>query len=179
MCSSAPTVEFKNAEIADYCFHEGTSANKWVCKFCGEEKTCERKKHGPNNLACHVKSQHENDYKEFIMEAKAAANKKTLVQKTLSTIDHKVLNIYHWMDWMTTKDAPFRWSECAVTLKYTKLDKVDHKTLTKYFVKMAARVEQKIAVRFVDEETGDTRPCVILFDMWDDGSGTKYLAVFL
>ena len=80
---------------------------------------------------------------------------------------------------MMDYDIPFSWAEDKGYLKTSKLQKADHKTLTRYFVQMGLLVEKKVAFQIKDSHTGIAKACALLFDMWDDGAGNKFLGVYI
>ena len=143
--AAVPLTTFTHVEIADYCF-EPMAANLWKCKFCQKLRKCERSKNGPGNLSNHITGQHGDVFGDFIAQVKAAT-KQGLVQSKVSIvfIDKKVQNMYGWMDFMMDYDIPFSRAEDKGYLKTSKLQKVDHRTLKKYFVQMGLLVEKKVA----------------------------------
>ena len=117
--------ENENIEIADLCFEDTTEPIIWTCKFCQKQKKCARKQARPANLVYHIKSQHPDDFVNFIEEAKKGVKHTALVQSKISTgVDLKSLNVYNWINLMTKLDVPFSWAENELFLKYSVLKKL-------------------------------------------------------
>ena len=108
--------------------------------MCEREIKCERNKNEPRNLVSHVIGQHGDEYVDLINSVKEGISKKMVQTKlNLSKVDKKVLNIFGWIDLMMKMDIPFAWAESLVFTKYSKLDRVDHRTLKKYIVRLGRR----------------------------------------
>jgi hypothetical protein len=145
--ASMASVEPTNIEIADICFKKTEDASLWICKLCEKEKSCDRGRAGTGNLISHLKIVHKDEYLKFVQEVKGGL-KKPMVQTKMNVVDKKNQNIYGWMDLMTDRDVPFCWAEQEGFLKNIKLEKVDHKTLKKYFAEMGFRVEQNFVSNY-------------------------------
>ena len=62
---------------------------------------------------------------------------------------------------------------------YSKLSPLDPRTIKNYMHKVGAEIERIVSTSIIRNKNGVVVPLVMLFDMWDDGSGTKQLGVYL
>ena len=80
---------------------------------------------------------------------------------------------------MKLKDIPFSWSKPGATNQYLKLPTMDPRTIKNFMHKTGKEIERIVSTSIIRKKNGVVVPLVMLFDMWDDGNGTKQLGVYL
>lgn len=160
---------------------------------------------GYSNILQHLMAKkHGGDIvKEYIARQRAGAVDDGLKQGKLVDpasfvfVNTVAKNIYGWADLMSNKLAwPVYWCEDDTVLRYmsptkvcalfssiyrrslTNASQVDQATLLGWFDEINADTHARFA-KFMKHQSGAVRPCGLMFDIWDDGKGHKYIAVFI
>ena len=136
-----------------------------LCKYVG--KQCQKAGHG--NLVKHLTSYHPDVFQRPVERIHGSMD--LFVSKKASLV-------FDWIDFMTLLDVPFAWANYAPTKRFFTLAPLDPRTIKKYMRKVGDRIELFVKTKVIRHK-GDVKPLAMLFDMWDDGSGTKELGVFL
>ena len=140
----------------------------YKCEICGIHRK-QKDKSGHGNLVGHLTSDHPD-----------IINQLDVKQPTIEAfVSLKASQVYGWIDLMTLKDIPFSWSKPGETNKYLKLPTMDPRTIKNFMHKTGKEIESIVRTSVIRKKNGEVVPLVMLFDMWDDGNGTKQLGVYL
>jgi len=140
----------------------------YKCGICGIHRK-QKDKSGHGNLIGHLASDHPDIVKQL-------NGKQPTIEAFVSV---KASQVYGWIDLMTLKDIPFSWSKPGETNQYLKLPTMDPRTIKNFMHKTGKEIERIVSTSIIRKKNGVIVPLVMLFDMWDDGNGTKQLGVFL
>jgi hypothetical protein len=136
-----------------------------ICKYVGKQQ----QKAGHGNLVKHLTAHHPDVFERPIEVMNGAIDQ---------FVSKKSNIVYDWLDFMTMLDIPFSLANYAPASRFFTIPSMDPRTIKNYMVKVGDRIEFIVKTKVIRHK-GVVKPLAMLFDMWDDGSGTKDLGVFL
>jgi len=162
---SARKGKCNNAKLVSRFFTKiSVDSNEFKCQICGLIRK-QPPLAGHGNLMNHLNSHHADE-----VEHAQVTNQPTME----AYVSVKASNVFGWM-----RDIPFEWTLSGEANVYSKLSPMDPRTIKNYMHKVGAEIERIVSTSIIRNKNGLVVPLVMLFDMWDDGSGTKQLGVYL
>ena len=164
------TESFSGIDIFNCCFKTSAAdANKHICNSCSTHVKCDIPKNGYSNLKTHLKTNHENEWKDWLKIFKNGG--KGPMDKYFIGTSDKAKNIYEWIEWIVDDNLPFSFCEKKTTRDKSKLKKMTIKTLKKYMSLLMEEVKTNIKSQ-LPPSFG------LIIDGWSIGSD-HYSGIFL
>lgn len=135
---------FSNKEIYQVYFTKLEGFDIHTCKSCRANISQNLKK-GFINCVNHVKTVHEEDWKQE-MEAALAAEKDggCMLQYMKRKVSQKAQTYHDWCEWVIMDDQPFSFVDNKYARKNTKLEPICRNTLMKYLDLLSIEVQEII-----------------------------------
>lgn len=131
-------------------------------------------------MIAHIKGKHKNTWQksldDYMKDVVEISDGQTKITQHIPMMTDKAKSVHGWMKFILEDNLELSCCDSPNFIKYTQgnLAPITSVTLKKYMGRVALLVEQNLK-----QLVAKKQHIGLIFDMWDDGAGTKQLGVFL